>query len=89
MRIRTRRKIDKLIMIWVYGILNTPPLNSLSPEAKLIQVIGTATKHANKSFISRLRGFLPCFSLWDEGWLWIGWVMGFGWFECFLFFMVI
>jgi hypothetical protein len=24
-----------------------------------------------------------------EGWLWIGWVMGFGWFECFLFFMVV
>jgi hypothetical protein len=36
MRIRTRRKIDKLITIWVSSILNTPPLNSLSPEAKLI-----------------------------------------------------
>jgi hypothetical protein len=48
----------------------------------------TATKHTNKSFLSRLGGFLPCFSLWIEGWLWIRWVMGFGWFECFLFFMV-
>jgi hypothetical protein len=47
-----------------------------------------ATKHANKSFLSRLGGFFPHFSLWVEGWLWIGWVVGFGWFECFLLFMV-
>jgi hypothetical protein len=66
-----------------------PPLNSLPPEAKLIQVTSTVTKHANKSFLSRLRGFFPYFSLWVEGWLWIGWVMGFGWFKCFLFFMVL
>jgi hypothetical protein len=46
------------------------------------------TKHANKSFLSRLESFLPHFSLWVEGWLWIGWVVGFGWFECFIFFMV-
>jgi hypothetical protein len=65
-----------------------PPLNSLPPEAKLIQVTSTTTKHANKSFLSWLKGFFPYFSLWVEGWLWIGWVMGFGWFECFLFFMV-
>jgi hypothetical protein len=51
-------------------------------------VTSTATKHANKSFLSRLGGFFAYFSLWVEGWLWIGWVMGFGWFECFLFFMV-
>jgi hypothetical protein len=88
MRIRARQKINKLIMIWVSSILNMPPLNSLSPKAKLIQVISTATKHAHKSFLSWLRGFFPYFSLWVEGWLWIGWVMGFGWFECFLFFMV-
>jgi hypothetical protein len=64
------------------------PLNSLPPEAKLIQVTSTAKEHANKSFLSRLRSFFPCFSLWVEGWLWIGWVMDFSWFECFLFFMV-
>jgi hypothetical protein len=88
MRIRTRRKINKLITIWVSSILNVPPLYYLPPEAKLIQVTSAATKHAHKSFLSRLGGFLPCFSLWVKGWLWIGWVMGFGWFECFLFFMV-
>jgi hypothetical protein len=88
MRIRTRRKINKLITIWVSSILNTPPLNSLPPEAKLIQVTNAATNHAHKIFLSWLRGFFPCFSLWVEGWLCIGWVMGFGWFECFLFFMV-
>jgi hypothetical protein len=27
-------------------------------------------------------------SLWVEGWLWIGWVMGFGWFECCFLFVV-
>jgi hypothetical protein len=52
-------------------------------------VTGTATKHANKDFLSRLGGFLPYFSLWVEGWFWIGWVVGFGWFECFLFFVVV
>jgi hypothetical protein len=65
-----------------------PPLNSLTLEAKLIQVTNTATKHANKNFLSRLRGFFTCFSLWVEGWLWVGWVMSFGGFDCFLFFMV-
>jgi hypothetical protein len=65
-----------------------PPLNFLPPEAKLIQMTCTATKHANKSIISRLGGFSLHNSLWVEGWLWVGWVMSFGWFECFLFFMV-
>jgi hypothetical protein len=86
MRIRTRRKINKLITIWVSSIFNTPPLNSLPPEAKLIQVTSTATKHANKSFLSQLGGFLPCFSLWIEEWLWVRWVVSFGGFDyCFLF----
>jgi hypothetical protein len=88
MRIRTRRKINELITIWVSSIFNMPPLNSLPPEAKLIQVTNTAIKQAYKSFLSRLRRFFSYFSLWVEGRLWIGWVMGFGWFECFLFFMV-
>jgi hypothetical protein len=57
MRIRMRWKINELITIWVSSILNTPPLNSLPLEAKLIQVTSTATKHANKSFLSRLGGF--------------------------------
>jgi hypothetical protein len=64
------------------------PLDSLAPEAKLIQVTRTTTKHANESFLSRLGGFSLHISLLVEGWLWIGWVVGFGWFECFLFFMV-
>jgi hypothetical protein len=51
-------------------------------------VTSTVKKHANKSFLYRLGGFFSYFSLWVEGWLWIRWVMGFGWFECFLFFMV-
>jgi hypothetical protein len=54
-----------------------------------MQVTSTAIKHTNKSFLSCLGDFFPHFSLWVEGWLWIGWVMGFGWFECFLFFMVV
>jgi hypothetical protein len=64
-----------------------PPLNSLSPKAKLIQVTSTATKHANESFLSRL-GFFPCFSLWVEGWLWVGWVVSFGGFDCYFLFVV-
>jgi hypothetical protein len=51
-------------------------------------VTSTDTKHANKRFLSRLGGFSLHISLWVEGWLWIGWIMGFGWFVCFLFFMV-
>jgi hypothetical protein len=47
------------------------------------------TKHANKTFLSRLRGFSLHFSLRVEGWLWIGWVVGFGWFECFLLFVIV
>jgi hypothetical protein len=52
-------------------------------------VTRTATKHANKGFLSRLGGFFPHFSLRVEGWHWIGWVVGFGWFECFIFFVVV
>jgi hypothetical protein len=52
-------------------------------------VTRTATKHANKSFLSRLGGFFPHFFLRVEGRLWIGWVVGFGWFECLLFFVVV
>jgi hypothetical protein len=33
------------------GILKAPLLNSLAPEAKLIQVTSTATKHANVNTI--------------------------------------
>jgi hypothetical protein len=77
MRIRMRRKINKLITIWVSSILNTPQ-NSLPPEAKLIQVTSTATKYAHKNFLSRLGGFFPYFSLWVGGWLWVGCVMSFG-----------
>jgi hypothetical protein len=49
-------------------------------------VTSTATKHANKSFLSRLGSFFPYFSLWVEGSLWVGWVVSFGGFDyCFLF----
>jgi hypothetical protein len=51
-------------------------------------VTSTAIKHAHKGFLSRLGGFSLHTSFWVEGWLWIGWVMSFVWFECFLFFMV-
>jgi hypothetical protein len=53
-------------------------------KAKLIQVTSTATKHANKSFLSHLSSFSLHFSLWVEGWLWIGWVVRFGGFDGFL-----
>jgi hypothetical protein len=88
MRIRTRQKINELITIWVSSILNTPRLNSLPSEAKLIQVTSTATKHAHKTFLSRLGGFFPYFSLWVEGWLWVGWVVSFGGFDCCFLFVV-
>jgi hypothetical protein len=63
-------------------------LNSLTPEAKLIQVIGTATNHAHKRFLSQLGGFFPHFSLRVEGRLWVGWVGSFGGFDWFLLLMV-
>jgi hypothetical protein len=83
-RERARWKIRKLIMIWVSGIIKASPLNPLAPEAKLIQVTRTATKHANKGFLSQLRGFFPHFSLRVEGRLWVGWVVSFGGFDSFL-----
>jgi hypothetical protein len=58
-----------------------PLLNSLVSEAKHIQVTSTATKYANKTFLSWLGDFFPHFSLGVEGWLGIGWIVGFGWFE--------
>jgi hypothetical protein len=88
MRIKMRREINKLITIWVSSILNTPPLNSLTLEAKLIQVTSMATKHANKHFLSWPGGFFPCFSLWIEWWLWVGWVVSFGGFDCCFLFVV-
>jgi hypothetical protein len=64
-------------------------LDSLATEAKLNQVTSTATKHTNKSFLSRLGGFFPHFSLRVEGWLCIGWVVSFGGFDCFLHLVVV
>jgi hypothetical protein len=57
-------------------------------EAKLIQVTSMTTKYTNKSFLSRLGGFSLYFSLRVEGWLWIGWVLSFGGFDCFLLLVV-
>jgi hypothetical protein len=48
-----------------------------------------ATKYANKSFLSWLGGFFTYLSLGFERWLSIGWVVSFGGFECFLFFVVV
>jgi hypothetical protein len=47
------------------------------------------TKHANKSFLSRLEGFFLHISVGVEGWLVIGSVVNFGGFDyCFLFLVV-
>jgi hypothetical protein len=88
-RERMMQKIRKLITIWVSDIVKVPPLNPLTPEAKLIQVTSTDTKLANKNFLSRPRGFFPHFSHRVEGRLWIGWIVGFGWFDCFHFFVIV
>jgi hypothetical protein len=56
-------------------------LDSLMSEAKLIQVTNTATKHAIKSFLSQLGDIFLHTSLGVKGWLEIGWVVGFDWFE--------
>jgi hypothetical protein len=88
MRVRMRKTLKELITIWVSRILKMPPLNPLSTKAKLIQVISTVTKHANKSFLSQLGGFSLHCSLGVEGWLWIGWVVGFGWFDCCFHFVI-
>jgi hypothetical protein len=49
-------------------------------------VTSTDIKHTNKSFLSQLGGLFPYFSLWVEGWLWVGWVVSFDGFDyCFLF----
>jgi hypothetical protein len=84
-----RRKINKVITIRVSSIIKMPLLYSLATEAELIQVTSTATKHENKSFLSWLGHFFPYLSLGVERWLWIGWVMSFGGFECFLLFVVV
>jgi hypothetical protein len=50
-------------------------------KAKLIQVTRTATKHTNVNFLTWIWSFFLRTSLGVEGWLGIGWVVGFGWFE--------
>jgi hypothetical protein len=84
-----RRKINKLITIQVSSIIKVPLLYSVATKAELIQVTSTAIKHANKRFLSWLGGFFPYLSLGVERWLWIGWVVSFGGFECFLLFVVV
>jgi hypothetical protein len=51
-------------------------------------VTGTTTKYAYKSFLSWLGGFFPHISLEVEGRLWVGWVVIFGGFDCFLLLVV-
>jgi hypothetical protein len=65
-----------------------PLLNSLMSKAKLIQVTGTAAKHAHKNFLSLLGVFFPHLSLRVEGRLWVGSVVSFGGFDCFLLLMI-
>jgi hypothetical protein len=84
-----RWKIRELITILVSSIVKAPLLNSLATEAKLIQLTSTATKHANKSFISRIRAFFPHFSLYVKGWLWAGWVVSFDGFDYFLLLVIV
>jgi hypothetical protein len=52
-------------------------------------VTSTATKPANERFLSWLGGFFPYLYLGVERWLWIGWAVSFGGFECFLLFVVV
>jgi hypothetical protein len=52
-------------------------------------VTSTTTKYANKSLLSWPGGFFSYLSLGVEIWLWIGWVVSFGRFECFLLFVVV
>jgi hypothetical protein len=89
MIISMRWKIKELIMIWVSSIIKAPLLHSLATEAELIQVTSMATKHTNKSFLSWLGCFFPYLSLGIERWLWIGWVVSFGRFECFVLLVVV
>jgi hypothetical protein len=70
-------------------MLKASLLNSLVTEAKLIQVISTATKYANKSFLSQLEGFFLHISHGVKGRLWIGWVVSFGGFDCCFLFVVV
>jgi NADH:ubiquinone oxidoreductase subunit 2 (subunit N) len=49
-----RQKINKLITIRVSSIIKVSLLYSLTTDLYLNQVISTATKHANKSFLSWL-----------------------------------
>jgi hypothetical protein len=88
-RVRTRQKIKELIMTCVSSIIKAPLLDSLTPKAKLIQVTSIAIKHANKSFLSRLGGFFLHISLGVEGCLGIGWVVGFGGFDCCFLFVIV
>jgi hypothetical protein len=52
-------------------------------------VTSTGTKHAHKSFLSRLGSFFLHISLGFEGWLMTGWVVSFGGFNCFFLFVVV
>jgi hypothetical protein len=51
-------------------------------------VTSTATKYANKSFLSQFGSFFLCFSFWVEGWLCVGWVVSFGEFDCCFLFVI-
>jgi hypothetical protein len=70
-------------MIRVSSIIKLSLLYSLATEAELIQVTSMASP------FDQLGGFFPYISLGFERWFWIGWVVSFGGFNCFLLFVVI
>jgi hypothetical protein len=88
-RRKVRWKINKLIMIWVSSIVHMPLLYSLALKAKLTRVTHMATKHANVNFLTWVWSIFLHTSFGVEGWLGIGWVVGFGWFGWFFLFVII
>jgi hypothetical protein len=65
-----------------------PLLHSLVLKAKLIQVTHMTTKHTNVNFLTWIWSIFLHTSRGVEGWLGIGWVVGFGWFECFFLLLI-
>jgi hypothetical protein len=68
-------------MIRVSNIIKAHLLYSLAMKVELIQVTRTATKYANLNFLTWIWSIFLHTSLGVEGWLGIGWVVGFSWFE--------
>jgi hypothetical protein len=63
-------------------MVHTPLLHSLALTVKVIQVTHMATKHANVNLFTQIWSIFLHASLGVEGWLGVGWVVDFGWFQC-------